>query len=164
VKLTIKRLEWDEHLSNSSPSVPAWCMATAIAASARMTGPFTSDLSGQDSGRCCILATAVEMVMGPACTMWPSRILSGLGSVGRNVELENVYAAMYERGKLPSSGCSRGGGGQSRRGGGRGSLRGQPWLADPRMSSSRSHCRAALDQEIAPEKIDDPIMVLSVND
>jgi uncharacterized protein YbjQ (UPF0145 family) len=98
VKLTIKRLEWDEHL------LEFIAIGTGVVHGdghkgfrAHDGGPFTSDLSGQDFWS--LLHSGyrpVEMVMGSCVYHVAHRgILSGLGSVGRNVELENFTSAMY---------------------------------------------------------------------
>jgi uncharacterized protein YbjQ (UPF0145 family) len=59
VKLTIKRLEWDEHLLEFIAIGTAWCMASAARASARMTaGRSRQTCRARISGRCCTQAIA----------------------------------------------------------------------------------------------------------
>src|ERR1700679_3232762 len=99
VKLTIKRLEWDEHL------LEFIAIGTGVGHGdghpgfwAHDGGPFTSDLSGQDFWS--LLHSGyrpVEMVMGSCVYHVAHRgMLTGLASAGRNVELENFTSAMYE--------------------------------------------------------------------
>src|SRR5579863_8368845 len=99
VKLTIKRMEWDEHL------LEFIAIGTGVVHGeghqgfrAHDGGPFTSDLSGQDFWS--LLHSGyrpVEMVMGSCVYHVAHRgALAGLGTLGRNVELENFTTAMYE--------------------------------------------------------------------
>src|SRR5476649_1357593 len=99
VKHTIKRLEWDDQL------LEFIAIGTGVVHGqghqgfrAHDGGPFTSDLSGQDFWS--LLHSGyrpVEMVMGSCVYHVAHRgLLSGLGTVGQNVELENFTAAMYE--------------------------------------------------------------------
>src|SRR5260370_18969483 len=99
VKLTIKRLEWDEHL------LEFIAIGTGVVHGeghngfrAHDGGPFTSDLSGQDFWS--LLHSGyrpVEMVMGSCVYHVAHRgMLSGLGSIGQNVELGDYTSAMYE--------------------------------------------------------------------
>src|ERR1700686_1589365 len=99
VELTIKRLEWDEHL------LEFIAIGTGVVHGdghkgfrAHDGGPFTSDLSGQDFWS--LLHSGyrpLEMVMGSCVYHVAHRgVLAGLSGVGRNVELENFTAAMYE--------------------------------------------------------------------
>ena len=61
-------------------------------------GPFTSDLSGQDFWSLLHAGyRPIEMVMGRCVYHVTHRgVLSGLGKVGRNVELENSTSAKAE--------------------------------------------------------------------
>src|ERR1700756_1007199 len=98
-KLVLKRLAWDDHL------LEFIAIGTGVVHGAGHRGfrahdggPFTSDLSGQDFWS--LLHSGyrpVEMVMGSCVYHVAHRgILSGLGTAGRNVELENFTSAMYE--------------------------------------------------------------------
>jgi uncharacterized protein YbjQ (UPF0145 family) len=85
VKLTIKRLEWDDGDGHKGFR-------------AHDGGPFTSDLSGQDFWS--LLHSGywpVEMVMGSCVYHVAHRgLIAGMSSMGQNVELENYTSAMYE--------------------------------------------------------------------
>src|SRR5258708_36479113 len=98
VKLTIKRLEWDEHL------LEFIAIGTGVVHGeghkgfrAHDGGPFTSDLSGQDF--LSLLHSGYRpggVVMGSCVYLVAHRgMLSGLGSIGQNVELENFTFAMH---------------------------------------------------------------------
>src|ERR1700733_8707607 len=99
VKLTIKRLEWDEHL------LEFIAIGTGVVHGeghkgfrAHDGGPFTSDLSGQDFWS--LLHSGyrpVEMVMGSCVYHVAHRgVFSAMARAGQNVELENFTSAMYE--------------------------------------------------------------------
>src|ERR1700678_1013107 len=99
VKLTIKRLEWDEHL------LEFIAIGTGVVHGeghkgfrAHDGGPFTSDLSGQDFWS--LLHSGyrpVEMVMGSCVYHVAHRgVFSAVARAGQNVELENFTSAMYE--------------------------------------------------------------------
>jgi uncharacterized protein YbjQ (UPF0145 family) len=99
VKLTIKRLEWDEQL------LEFIAIGTGVVHAAGHEGfrahdggPFTSDLSGQDFWS--LLHSGyrpVEMVMGTCVYAVAHRgVLATLAQVGRNVELTNFTAALYD--------------------------------------------------------------------
>src|ERR1700755_78460 len=99
VKLTIKRLEWDEHLLEFI-AIGTGVVHGAGHRSFRAQdgGPFTSDLSGQDFWSLLHAGyRPVEMVMGSCVYHVAHRgVLAGLGTTGQNVELENFTSAMYE--------------------------------------------------------------------
>src|ERR1700733_8829217 len=99
VKLTIKRLEWDEQL------LEFIAIGTGVVHGSGHTGfrahdggPFTSDLSGQDFWS--LLHSGyrpVEMVMGTCVYHVAHRgMFASLGTIGQNIELENYTSAMYE--------------------------------------------------------------------
>jgi uncharacterized protein YbjQ (UPF0145 family) len=163
VKLTIKRLEWDEQL------LEFIAIGTGVVHGeghrgfrAHDGGPFTSDLSGQDFWS--LLRSGyrpVEMVMGTCVYHVAHRgILSGLGSVGRNVELENFTSAIaIERMQFEAAAAkAEGVVGVDIHEGSHG------WQTHVIEFFAIGTALLPLDQEIAPEKIQDPIMVLSVND
>jgi uncharacterized protein YbjQ (UPF0145 family) len=169
VKLTIKRLEWDAHL------LEFIAIGTGVAHAeghkgfrAHDGGPFTSDLSGQDFWS--LLHSGyrpVEMVMGSCVYHVAHRgMLSGLGSVGRNVELENFTSAMYEAREIAiermqyeaANVKAEGVVGVEIHEGSHG------WQTHVIEFFAIGTAVLPLTQEIAPEAIEDPIMVLSVND
>ncbi len=103
VRLEVKRLEWNEHI------LEFMAIGTAIAHREGQPGfkgvngrPFTSDLSGQDFWT--LLHSGyrpLEMVMG-SCVYHVAHqgMLSGLGNLGRNVELTQFTQAMYDAREL----------------------------------------------------------------
>ena len=169
VKLTIKRLEWDEHL------LEFIALGTGVVHGdghrgfrAHDGGPFTFDLSGQDFW--CLLHSGyrpVEMVMGSCVYHVAHRgMLAGLASVGRNVELENYTSAMYEAREIAvermqaeaSAANAEGVVGVDIHEGS------HNWQRHVIEFFAIGTAVLPLTEEIAPEKIADPIMVLSVND
>jgi uncharacterized protein YbjQ (UPF0145 family) len=169
VKLTIKRMEWDEHL------LEFIAIGTGVVHGDGHTGfrahdggPFTSDLSGQDFWS--LLHSGyrpVEMVMGSCVYHVAHRgMLAGLGSVGQNVELENYTSAMYEAREIAidrmqyeaEAAKAEGVVGVDIHEGSHG------WQTHVIEFFAVGTAVVPLDQEIAPDKIADPIMVLSVND
>jgi uncharacterized protein YbjQ (UPF0145 family) len=169
VKLTIKRLEWDEHL------LEFIALGTGVVHGAGHKGflahdggPFTSDLSGQDFWS--LLHSGyrpVEMVMGSCVYHVAHRgMLANLSSIGRNVELENFTSAMYEAREIAvermqaeaSAARAEGVVGVDIHEGS------HSWQTHVIEFFAIGTAVLPLDQEIAPEKIADPIMVLSVND
>ena len=109
----------------------------------------------------------VEMVMGSCVYHVAHRgMLSGLGTVGRNVELENFTSAMYEAREIAvermqaeaSAAKAEGVVGVDIHEGSHG------WQTHVIEFFAIGTAVLPLEQEIAPEKIADPIMVLSVND
>src|SRR5580698_3760688 len=169
VKLTIKRLEWDEHL------LEFIAIGTGVVHGeghkgfrAHDGGPFTSDLSGQDFWS--LLHSGyrpVEMVMGSCVYHVAHRgMLSGLGTIGRNIELENFTSAMYEAREIAiermqfeaAAAKAEGVVGVDIHEGSHG------WQTHVIEFFAIGTAVLPLDQEIAPEKIQDPIMVLPVND
>jgi uncharacterized protein YbjQ (UPF0145 family) len=93
-------------------------------------------------------------------------LLSGLGSVGQNVELENYTSAMYEAREIAidrmqfeaEAAKAEGVVGVEIHEGSHG------WQTHVIEFFAIGTAVLPLDQEIAPDKIADPIMVLSVND
>lgn len=169
VKLTIKRLEWDANLLEFIAIGTGVVHGAGHAGfRAHDGGPFTSDLSGQDFWS--LLHSGyrpVEMVMGSCVYHVAHRgVLSGLGSMGRNVELENFTSAMYEAREIAIERMSleaqaakaEGVVGVEIREGSHG------WQTHVIEFFAIGTAVLPLEQEIAPEKIADPIMVLSVND
>src|SRR5271166_890875 len=93
-------------------------------------------------------------------------VLAGLGTVGRNVELENFTSAMYEAREIAvermqfeaAAAKAEGVVGVDLHEGSHG------WRRHVIEFFAIGTAVLPLEQEIAPEKIADPIMVLSVND
>jgi uncharacterized protein YbjQ (UPF0145 family) len=169
VKLTIKRLEWDEQL------LEFIAIGTGVVHGeghkgfrAHDGGPFTSDLSGQDFWSLLHAGyRPVEMVMGSCVYHVAHRgMFAGLGTAGRNVELENFTAAMYEAREIAvermqfeaAAAKAEGVVGVDIHEGSHG------WQTHVIEFFAIGTAVLPLEQEIAPEKIADPIMVLSVND
>jgi uncharacterized protein YbjQ (UPF0145 family) len=169
VKLTIKRLEWDANL------LEFIALGTGVVHGdghrgfrAHDGGPFTSDLSGQDFWS--LLHSGyrpVEMVMGSCVYHVAHRgMFASLSSVGRNVELENFTSALYEAREIAiermqheaSAAKAEGVVGVDIHEGSHG------WQTHVIEFFAVGTAVLPLDQEIAPERIADPIMVLSVND
>lgn len=169
VKLTIKRLEWDNQL------LEFIAIGTGVVHGeghkgfrAHDGGPFTSDLTGQEFWS--LLHSGyrpVEMVMGSCVYHVAHRgILAGLSSVGRNVELENFTAALYEAREIAvermqfeaAAAKAEGVVGMTIN---EGSHVWQPHVIE---FFAIGTAVLPLETEIAPEQIPDPIMVLSVND
>ena len=131
-------------------------------------GPFTSDLSGQDFWSLLHAGyRPVEMVMGSCVYHVAHRgIFAGIGTVGRNVELENFTSALYEAREIAiermqfeaSAAKAEGVVGVDIHEGSHG------WQTHVIEFFAIGTAVLPLEQEIAPEKIADPIMVLSVND
>jgi uncharacterized protein YbjQ (UPF0145 family) len=169
VKLTIKRLEWDEHL------LEFIAIGTGVVHGdghkgfrAHDGGPFTSVLTGQDFWS--LLHSGyrpVEMVMGSCVYHVAHRgVLSALARAGQNVELVNFTSAMYEAREIAvermqyeaAAAKAEGVVGVDIHEGSHG------WQTHVIEFFAIGTAVLPLDQEIAPEKIADPIMVLSVND
>jgi uncharacterized protein YbjQ (UPF0145 family) len=169
VKLTIKRMEWDEHI------LEFIAIGTGVIHGAGHQGfrahdggPFTSDLSGQDFWS--LLHSGyrpVEMVMGSCVYHVAHRgIISAMSTATANVELENYTAAMYEAREIAiermqaeaSAAKAEGVVGLDIHEGSHG------WQTHVIEFFAIGTAVLPLGQEIAPEKIADPIMVLSVND
>jgi len=131
-------------------------------------GPFTSDLSGQDFWSLLHAGyRPVELVMGSCVYHVAHRgILSSLGTVGRNVELENFTTAMYEAREIAidrmqaeaAAAKAEGVVGVDIHEGN------HAWQSHVIEFFAIGTAVLPLEKEIAPEKIPDPIMVLSVND
>jgi uncharacterized protein YbjQ (UPF0145 family) len=169
VKLTIKRLEWNQHL------LEFIAIGTGVVHGqdrrgfrAHDGGPFTSDLSGQDfwlllhSGY-----RPVELVMGSCVYHVAHRgLLSGLKTIGRNAELGNFSSAMYEAREIAvermqheaAAAKAEGVVGVGIHEGSHG------WQTHVIEFFAVGTAVLPLETEIAPEQIADPIMVLSVND
>src|SRR6201996_4275122 len=168
VKLTIKRLEWDDHL------LEFIAIGTGVVHGeghrgfrAHDGGPFTSDLSGQDFWS--LLHSGyrpVEMVMGTCVYHVAHRgMFASLGTVGQNVELENFTSAMYEAREIAIermqhealAAKAEGVVGLDMTEGNHG------WQTHVIEVFAIGTAVLPIDQEIAPEKIQDPTLVLSVN-
>ena len=169
VQLTIKRLEWDPHL------LEFIAIGTGVVHGAGHPGfrahdggPFTSDLSGQDFWSLLHAGyRPVEMVMGSCVYHVAHRgVLSGLGTLGQNVELENFTSAMYEAREIAiermqaeaEAAKAEGVVGVDIHEGSHG------WQTHVIEFFAIGTAVLPLAEEIAPEKIGDPTMVLSVND
>src|SRR5271170_4967549 len=169
VKLTIKRLEWDVNL------LEFIAIGTGVVHGhgskgfrAHDGGPFTSDLSGQDFWSLLHAGyRPVQMVMGSCVYHVAHRgVLSGMASVNRNVELENFTSAMYEAREIAiermqfeaAAAKAEGVVGVDIHEGSHG------WHLHVIEFFAIGTAVLPLAQEIAPDKIPDPIMVLSVND
>ena len=169
VKLTIKRLEWDEQLLEFIAIGTGVIHAAGHAGfRAHDGGPFTSDLSGQDFWSLLHAGyRPVEMVMGSCVYHVAHRsMLSGLGTVGRNVELENFTAAIYdareiaiERMQAEAAAAKAEGvvGVDIREGS-------HVWKSHVIEFFAIGTAVLPLAADIAPEKIAGPTMVLSIND
>jgi uncharacterized protein YbjQ (UPF0145 family) len=168
VKLTIKRLEWDQRL------LEFIAIGTGVVHGegrkgfrAHDGGPFTSDLSGQDFWS--LLHSGyrpVELVMGSCVYHVAHRgVLSSLNTIGRNVELENFSSAMYEAREIAiermqheaAAAKAEGVVGVDIHEGSHG------WQTHVIEFFAVGTAVLPLEKEIAPEQIADPIMVLSVN-
>jgi uncharacterized protein YbjQ (UPF0145 family) len=103
VRLTVKRLEWDEHV------LEFVAIGTGVVHATGHTGfkgpkgqPFTSDLSGQDFWTLIRAGYApLGMVMG-SCVyhIAHQRLGSVIGNIGRNVEIEQYTQALYDAREL----------------------------------------------------------------
>jgi uncharacterized protein YbjQ (UPF0145 family) len=169
VQLTIKRLEWDPNL------LEFLAFGTGIVHGqghrgfrAHDGGPFTSDLSGQDFWSLLHAGyRPVEMVMGSCVYHVAHRNpLASMSTAFSNVELTNFTAAMYEareiaieRMQLEASQAKAEGvvGVEIREGS-------HTWQPHVIEFFAIGTAVLPLDEEIAPDKIAEPIMVLSVND
>jgi uncharacterized protein YbjQ (UPF0145 family) len=169
VKLTIKRMEWDAHMLEFIAIGTGVVHGQGHAGfKAHDGGPFTSDLSGQDFWSLLHAGyRPVEMVMGSCVYHVAHRgMLAALGTVNSNIELENFTSAMYEARELAiermqaeaATAKAEGVVGLDIHEGSHG------WETHVIEFFAIGTAVSPLDQEIAPEKIADPIMVLSVND
>jgi uncharacterized protein YbjQ (UPF0145 family) len=169
VKLTIKRLEWDANL------LEFIAIGTGVVHGegqkgfrAHDGGPFTSDLSGQDFWS--LLHSGyrpVQMVMGSCVYHVAHRgILAGVASMGRNVELENFTSAMYEAREIAVERMQFEAGAAQAEGVVGVDIHEGNHVWKPHVIEFFAIGTAVvpLAQEIAPAKIADPVMVLSVND
>ncbi len=168
VKLTIKHMEWDRHmLEFMAIGTGVVHAAGHVGFRAHDGGPFTSDLSGQDFWS--LLHSGyrpVEMVMGSCVYHVAHRGLSALGTLTSNVELENFTAAMYEAREIAmermqaeaTNAKAEGVVGLDIHEGS------HSWESHVIEFFAVGTAVLPLDKEIAPEKIPDPVMVLSVND
>lgn len=169
VKLTIKRMDWDEHL------LEFIAIGTGVVHAAGHEGfrahdggPFTSDLSGQDFWSLLHAGyRPVEMVMGSCVYHVAHRgLLSTAMNSMSNVELENYTAAMYEAREIAiermqaeaAAAKAEGVVGLDIHEGSHG------WQTHVIEFFAIGTAVLPLHAEIAPEPIADPIMVLSVND
>jgi uncharacterized protein YbjQ (UPF0145 family) len=169
VKLTIKRMEWDANILEFIAIGTGVVHGTGHEGfRAHDGGPFTSDLSGQDFWSLLHAGyRPVEMVMGSCVYHVAHRgMLSALGTSMSNVELENYTAAMYEAREIAiermqaeaAAAKAEGVVGLDIHEGSHG------WETHVIEFFAVGTAVLPLGDEIAPEKIADPIMVLSVND
>jgi uncharacterized protein YbjQ (UPF0145 family) len=168
VKLTIKRLEFDANMLEFIALGTGVVHATGHNGfRAHDGGPFTSDLSGQDFWT--LLHSGyrpVEMVMGSCVYHVAHRgFMQSLATVGRNAELENFSSAMYEAREIAmermqheaSVAKAEGVVGVDMHEGSHG------WQTHVIEFFAVGTAVLPIDKEIAPEKIPDPALVLSVN-
>ena len=169
VKLTIKRMEFDEHLLEFIAIGTGVVHGAGHAGfRAHDGGPFTSDLSGQDFWS--LLHSGyrpVEMVMGSCVYHVAHRgMLANLATAGANVELENYTSALYEAREIAiermqaeaSAARAEGVVGVDIHEGN------HAWKSHVIEFFAIGTAVLPLSEEIAPTRIADPIMVLSVND
>jgi uncharacterized protein YbjQ (UPF0145 family) len=169
VRLTVKRMEWDNNI------LEFMAIGTGIVHAKGHPGykgpkgqPFTSDLSGQDFWT--LLQAGyrpLEMVMG-SCVYHVAHqgLFQSLGQVGRNVEMTNFSQALYDAREIAMERMqheaiqaeAEGVVGMQLH---EGSHNWQPHVIE---FFAIGTAVLPLAQEIAPDKIADPIMVLSVND
>jgi len=169
VKLTVKRMEWDQNL------LEFIAIGTGVVHGeghpgfrAHDDGPFTSHLSGQDFWSLLHAGyRPIEMVMGSCVYHVAHRgMLAALGSVNNNVELENYTAALYDAREIAiermqaeaSAAKAEGVVGMDIHEGN------HCWQTHVIEFFALGTAVNPLDKEIMPDKIADPIMVLSVND
>ena len=169
VELTIKRLEWDEHL------LEFIAIGTGVVHAeghkgfrAHDGGPFTSDLSGQDFWSLLHAGyRPVEMVMGSCVYHVAHRgMMAGLAGAGRNVELENYTSAMYEAREIAVERMQVEAAAAKAEGVVGVDIHEGSHVWKPHVIEFFAIGTAVvpLEQEIAPERIADPTLVLSVND
>jgi uncharacterized protein YbjQ (UPF0145 family) len=99
VRLTVKRLEWDEHVLEFIAIGTGVVHAKGHTTFKGPNGqPFTSDLSGQDFWTLLHAGyRPLEMVMGSCVYHVAHRgMLKTMGTVGQNVELTNFSQALYD--------------------------------------------------------------------
>src|SRR5271156_1833908 len=169
VKLTIKRLEWDQHL------LEFIAIGTGVVHAhgrkgfrAHDGGPFTSDLSGQDFWS--LLHSGyrpVEMVMGSCVYHVAHRgFFAAVAQAGQNVELTNFTAAMYDAREIAIERMQH----EAKAAKAEGVVGveihegSHSWQSHVIEFFAIGTAVVPLHEEIAPERIQDPIMVLSVND
>ena len=169
VALTIKRIEWDQNLLEFIAIGTGVVHAGGHAGfRAHDGGPFTSDLSGQDFWSLLHAGyRPVEMVMG-SCVYHVARrgMLSNLASVGQNVELENYTSAMYEAREIAIERMQAEAAAARAEGVVGLDIHEGSHVWQPHVIEFFAIGTAVLPlaAEIAPDRIADPIMVLSVND
>jgi uncharacterized protein YbjQ (UPF0145 family) len=168
VKLTIKRVEWDANL------LEFIALGTGVVHGeghagfrAHDGGPFTSDLSGQDFWTLLHAGyRPVEMVMGSCVYHVAHRgFMASMASAGQNVELENFTSAMYEAREIAiermqheaAAAKAEGVVGVDMHEGNHG------WQTHVIEFFAIGTAVLPIDKEIAPEAIQDPQLVLSVN-
>lgn len=169
VKLTIKRLEWDENLLEFIAIGTGVVHGEGHAGfRAHDGGPFTSDLSGQDFWSLLHAGyRPVEMVMGSCVYHVAHRgMFAAMGSVGQNVELANFTSALYGAREIAIERMQHEAAAAKAEGVvgvdiHEGSHSWQPHVIE---FFAIGTAVLPLAEEIAPEKIADPIMVLSIND
>ena len=162
-------MEWDEHL------LEFIAIGTGVVHGeghkgfrAHDGGPFTSDLSGQDFWSLLHAGyRPVEMVMGSCVYHVAHRgMLAGLSTVGRNVEMENFTSAMYEAREIAVERMQAEAAAAQAEGVVGVDIHEGSHVWKPHVIEFFAIGTAVLplNQEIAPERIADPILVLSVND
>jgi uncharacterized protein YbjQ (UPF0145 family) len=169
VQLTIKRVEFDQNL------LEFIAFGTGVVHGkghrgfrAHDGGPFTSDLSGQDFFSLLHAGyRPIEMVMGSCVYHVAHRnVMASMRTFAQNVELENFTSAMYDAREIAiermqheaSDAKAEGVVGVDMHEGSHG------WQSHVIEFFAIGTAVSPIDVEIAPEKIADPIMVLSVND
>lgn len=168
VKLTIKRMEWDRSMLEFIAIGTGVVHNDHAGFRAQDGGPFTSDLSGQDFWSLIHAGyRPLEMVMG-SCVYNVARrgIFRTLSTIGSNVELENYTAAMYDAREIAiermqaeaAAAQAEGVVGMNIHEGSHG------WQTHVIEFFAIGTAVLPIENEIMPEKIADPIMVLSVND
>jgi uncharacterized protein YbjQ (UPF0145 family) len=169
VELTIKRLKWDEHL------LEFIAIGTGVVHGeghkgfrAHDGGPFTSDLSGQDFWSLLHAGyRPVEMVMGSCVYHVAHRgMMAGLANAGRNVELKNFTSAMDEAREIAVERMQAEAAAAQAEGVVGVDIHKGSHVWRPHVIEFFAIGAAVLplDAEITPERIADPMLVLSVND
>ncbi|HEY2345952.1 MAG TPA: heavy metal-binding domain-containing protein [Xanthomonadaceae bacterium] len=169
VRLEIRRVEFEERL------LEFVALGTAIVHRdahpgfrAHDDGPFTSNLSGQDFWTLLHAGyRPLQLVMGSCVYHVAHRgALAAIGTMGQNVELHKVSSALYgareiavERMRKEAAAAQAGGVvGVDIHEGSHG------WQTHVIEFFAIGTAVLPLAEEIAPDKIPDPIMVLSIND
>jgi uncharacterized protein YbjQ (UPF0145 family) len=169
VKLKINRLAWDTNL------LEFIALGTGVVHAAGRQGfrahdggPFTSDLSGQDFWT--LLHSGyrpVEMVMGSCVYNVAHRgLLAAVAQAGRNVELTNFTAALYDAREIAIERMQH----EAKAAKAEGVVGvdihegSHSWRRHVIEFFAIGTAVLPLQEEIAPAPIQDPMMVLSLND